>query len=298
MQSAGAARSADSRSTERLANAGEGITAARGALGLTETKRGKTLAFNWTCPHCGTPQSVVNEKYKTYVERIYLADQAEGALAVRVLGVGCSAIGCEKHTIHVALGPAFHETGKWHIVSDESYYLFNQMIYPQGASKPLPDYIPGPLREDYQEACLIRDLSPKASATLIRRCLQGMIRDFAGISKGRLIDEIGALRKAVDENDAPAGISHDSVDAIDAVRGIGNIGAHMEKDINVIVEVEPGEAQALIELTELLFEEWYVARHKRQQRLISIQEMAAAKKQALINAKGAAETGNNTPATD
>jgi hypothetical protein len=33
------------------------------------------------------------------------------------------------------------------------------------------------------------------------------------------------------------------VDAIDHVRKIGNIGAHMEADINVIVEVEPKEAQ-------------------------------------------------------
>ena len=29
--------------------------------------------------------------------------------------------------------------------------------------------------------------------------------------------------------------------AIDAVRSIGNIGAHMEKDINLIVDVDPEE---------------------------------------------------------
>jgi len=32
-------------------------------------------------------------------------------------------------------------------------------------------------------------------------------------------------------------------EAIDAVRKLGNIGAHMEKDINVIVDVDPEEAE-------------------------------------------------------
>jgi hypothetical protein len=82
-----------------------------------------------------------------------------------------------------------------------------------------------------------------------------MIRDFCKISKHRLIDEIKELRKRVNEDQAPLGVQPDTVDAIDHVRKIGNIGAHMETDINVIVDVDPNEAQVLIELAELLFEE-------------------------------------------
>ena len=37
-----------------------------------------------------------------------------------------------------------------------------------------------------------------------------------------------------------------------AVRKVGNIGAHMEKDINVIVDVDPDEAQHLIGLITFL----------------------------------------------
>lgn len=48
----------------------------------------------------------------------------------------------------------------------------------------------------------------------------------------------------------------------------------MEKDIDVIVEVDPDEAQALINLIELLFEEWYVARNKRQESLAKIKTIA------------------------
>lgn len=36
----------------------------------------------------------------------------------------------------------------------------------------------------------------------------------------------------------------------------------MEADVNVIVDVEAGEARLLIGLIETLVDEWYVARHR------------------------------------
>ena len=114
-------------------------------------------------------------------------------------------------------------------------------IYPSSLAKQFPDYIPKAIREDYEEAYSIVNLSPKASATLARRCLQGMIRDFHGIKKSRLIDEINALQMVV-----PAA----QWKAIDSLRSIGNIGAHMEKDINTIVEVDPNEAEKLLKLID------------------------------------------------
>jgi len=133
----------------------------------------------------------------------------------------------------------------------------------------MPDYIPHVIRDDYDEACTIISLSPKASATLSRRALQGMIRDFWGISKNRLYDEINALEDTI----AP-----DVWSAIDAVRSVGNIGAHMEKDINVIIDVDENEAELLIGLLELLAKEWYIARQIRQERLAKITKLAEDKK--------------------
>jgi len=109
-----------------------------------------------------------------------------------------------------------------------------------------------------------------------------MIRDFCGISKPTLFQEIATLKKLADDGNAPRGVSGDSVEAIDHIRQIGNIGAHMEKDINIIIDVEPAEAQVLIELIETLFEEWYVERHKREERFARVKEIAndkAAQKQ-------------------
>ena len=96
-----------------------------------------------------------------------------------------------------------------------------------------PDYVPSPIREDYEEAVAIRELSPKASATLSRRALQGMIREFWGVSEATLKLEIDAIKNDVDL---------EVFEAIESVRKVGNIGAHMEKDINLVVEVEPEEA--------------------------------------------------------
>src|SRR5206468_12920778 len=118
---------------------------------------------------------------------------------------------------------------------------------------------------DYKEACLIASLSPKASATLARRCLQGMIRDFWGVKPARLFDEIAAIEDKVDK---------EAWDAIEAVRKVGNIGAHMETDINVIVDVEPEEAKLLIGLIETLVEEWYIARHDRKSRFGKLVDLA------------------------
>jgi hypothetical protein len=102
-----------------------------------------------------------------------------------------------------------------------------------------------------------------------------MIRDFCGISKSGLIDEIKELRDQLDASAAPKGVTHETVDAIDAVRSVGNVGAHMEKDVDLIVEIEPGEAQMLIELIEMLFDEWYVERDKRTKRLAEITALRA-----------------------
>ncbi len=145
-------------------------------------------------------------------------------------------------------------------------------IYPQCKGKTYPEYIPKQIRQDYEEACLIADLSPKASATLSRRCLQGMIRDFFGITKNRLADEINAVSET-------AGLSKSQKDALDALRKIGNIGAHPERDINLIVDIEPNEAQLMISLIEFFMQHWYIQRHEEEEMLNTIVGVAQQKQE-------------------
>jgi hypothetical protein len=53
----------------------------------------------------------------------------------------------------------------------------------------------------------------------------------------------------------------------------------MEKDINVIVDVEPTEAAALVKLIEYLIEDWYVNKHEREEHLKGIVALKDAKEQ-------------------
>ena len=39
----------------------------------------------------------------------------------------------------------------------------------------------------------------------------------------------------------------------------------MEKDVNEIIDIEPEEAKLLIKLIENLIQDWYIARHKREE---------------------------------
>ena len=129
-------------------------------------------------------------------------------------------------------------------------------IRPISSAVQFPDYIPLKIRQDYEEACAIVDLSPKSSATLSRRCLQSMIRDFWGINKNRLVDAINELHDKVPPTQWKI---------IDALRSLGNIGAHPDADINTIIEIEPSDAQKLIDVIELLINQWYVERQKQEE---------------------------------
>jgi hypothetical protein len=232
---------------------------------------------NWKCSYCGHAQVIDRKRRYAQLHTISVEGWSKGNAAYYVEAIVCANEECKKLSLDFVL--CKHDGYDRNSNTKNVRPVHRWGLLPASSAKPQPDYIPEAVRQDYDEACAIRDLSPKASATITRRCIQGVIRDFCGITKRRLIDEIKELRRLVDAGQAPAGVQADTVDAIDHVRQIGNIGAHMEADINVIVDVDPNEAQALIELTELLFEEWYVAREERTQRIARLAAVAGEKKQ-------------------
>ena len=153
---------------------------------------------------------------------------------------------------------------------DKEEKIINKIVFHSVIIKKYPDFIPQQIREDYEEACGVLDISPKASATLARRCLQGIIRDFYKINKYRLYDEIEELRGYV---------SSDVWKAIDSVRKIGNIGAHMEKDVNTIININKDEAQSIICLIEYLFDYTYINRNKTEELLKTVNEISKDKQE-------------------
>lgn len=220
--------------------------------------------FNWNCPHCERAVTISSGRVTTDRHTLYI-ENAVGRRSLWSRFIVCPNPECRKFTLTAAL----YESAEGSRTEQLLKKLEDWNLVPNSQAKTFPAYIPQPIHDDYREACLIRDLSPKASATLSRRCLQGIIRDFWAARPGRLVDEIDQIKPSVDPL---------TWAAIDAVRKLGNIGAHMEKDINVIVDVDPDEAELLIGLIETLFREWYVAREERKARMGSIVAAASAKK--------------------
>lgn len=225
------------------------------------------MRVEWTCPFCSRDSIVTDANFSEDTAFLDI-ENAQGRKAVIVQFVVCPNPKCRKFTLAASMRPLIRRNAMG--IDTGGVEKVWQLI-PSSAARVFPAYVPKPILDDYTEACLISALSPKASATLSRRCLQGMIRDFWKVTKPNLLQEIDAVKDRVDAQ---------TWAAIDAVRKIGNIGAHMEKDINVIVDVDVEEAAKLIWLVELLIKDWYVLRHERQERLKEIADMAKAKQEA------------------
>ncbi|GHT58501.1 hypothetical protein FACS1894109_12820 [Spirochaetia bacterium] len=223
-------------------------------------------AFSWQCPYCNKQTTIVRDTNVSADVHYYSSPSKDGYIGLFTQIVACPNPECKEYTIVAELYKAEWKNTIKQCIGDA---LFSWQLKPQSHAMPLPDYIPQQIREDYQEACSVLSLSPKASATLARRCLQGMIRDFWGIVKNKLFNEIKELENKVDPS---------TWKAIDAIRSLGNIGAHMEEDVNLIVDIDEDEATVLIKLLEDLFSDWYIARHEREERHQKVLEIAASKK--------------------
>lgn len=221
------------------------------------------MSQSWQCPYC-SHHSIIDGDNISSDYLIFDNRNKYGKLHLSFETITCPNSKCKEFTVDAKIQE---------LKATRPSYRFGKMLNswrlrPQSSSKPLPDYIPSAIKEDYEEACLILNLSPKASATLARRCLQGMIRNFWEVKPQNLAKEIESIKDDVEP---------DTWAAIDVVRKVGNIGAHMEKDINQIVEVDENEAGLLIGLIEMLIEEWYVSRYERQQRLEKIKQLGESK---------------------
>lgn len=128
------------------------------------------------------------------------------------------------------------------------------LVYPKTISRqPLSELIPNTFAQDYKESCLVLSDSPKASAALGRRCLQNLLREKSCVKKAN-------LEKEIEEVLASKQLPSYLAEGIDAVRQLGNFAAHPIKSTNTgeIVDVEPGEAEWILDVLEGLFDFYFV----------------------------------------
>jgi hypothetical protein len=224
---------------------------------------------NWTCLHCNHHVTIGDDDCSSDAHTLNVKN-TEGQVTLYTNFRVCPNPDCQKFSMNASLYKTKYVANSGlRVVDDTPLYAWN--LVPFGVAKVFPDYIPRALRTDYTEACAIAGLSPKAAATLCRRCLQGMVRDFWEVEtkSNRLWDELKEIKDKVDPG---------VWGAIIALKDLGNIGAHMELDVDVMTDVDSGEAELLIELIESLFEDWYIQRHTRNARNTALIAAAAAKK--------------------
>jgi hypothetical protein len=222
--------------------------------------------LDWTCPYCSR-NATLGYANLHHGNSILTEDNVYGPCRLNYSFRICPNEKCKKFSLSATLSRVEKRNDDW--VHKENLFAWD--LLPRSKAQSFPTYIPKAVIDDYGEACLIKDLSPKASATLSRRCLQGIIRDFWKVKPGRLVDEIADIQSKVDPL---------TWQAIEAVRTVGNIAAHMEKDIDLIVDVEPQEADLLIGLIEILINDWYIATENRKNHLKTLVAVADQKSMA------------------
>lgn len=171
---------------------------------------------------------------------------------------------CDQNVIYYSLSNYNTDNGFHLIDSDElgNYDIINEiLIYPSKKEFEHIDSIPRKYIEDYNEAREIISSSPKASAALSRRLLQLILREKYNIKEKNLSTEI---QKFISLPGIPSHLTN----AIDAIRNIGNFAAHPEKEENtgLIINVEPGEAEWLLEIIEALFDFAFIQPKKLEKR--------------------------------
>ncbi len=142
-----------------------------------------------------------------------------------------------------------------------------RLVHPPGIARaPLSPDVPSEFADNYREACLVLADSPKASAALSRRCLQHVLREAAKTKERDLAKQIDEVLPSL-----PSYLTQ----MIDTVRVMGNFAAHPMKSTNTgeIIDVEPGEAEWLLDTLESAFDFYFV------------QPAEAKRKRDAINAK-------------
>lgn len=147
----------------------------------------------------------------------------------------------------------------------ETATITSSLVHPKSAGRPsAPPEVPPEIAEDFNEACVVLADSPKASAALSRRCLQGLLR-------GHGFDQHD-LAKAIDAILATKQLPSWLASSLDAVRNIGNFAAHPMKDTNsgAILPVEPHEAEWNVDVLDGLFDFFYVSPAREQAKIAAL----------------------------
>ena len=203
------------------------------------------------CPHCGT-YFVSNAVAQSL--RFSDSNQAHSA-AYRLH----TCLACNEHSVEYTPQKK-SEPSQWRIIDPIVAPVLN-----------IPNTVPEPIQQAYQEAHAVKDISPNACAGLARRCLQGLLEDqgYADKDPSKQIDLV------LKETDVTRRLPDPIADSVDLVRNYGVFGVHpiKEKTSDAEIAVQAIEADACLEVLAELIDHYYA------------RPLAAAERRAAVDAK-------------
>ena len=207
------------------------------------------------CPHCGVAYRAKNDSIEFYEnERPEVGDYV-----VQVNCVFCPQ--CHQPILTKQDGTIIVSNG--YNGPEGVFKPEEELLYPRFPQvHEIDECVPEDFRKLYKESAEVLGVSPRSSATLSRYLLQKILHTELKIEKRNLEEEIKELENKKD-------IPSTFVTLLQALRKIANFGAHPKKSTNSgeIMDIEPGEAEVMLEIIEQLFDYIFI-KPKRQEEFL------------------------------
>jgi hypothetical protein len=204
------------------------------------------------CPHCNVGIRLEIKESATCPLKQTSSDKR---IAIELSHGFCPE--CNELIVILKRGEYKFVDGEYELKSTEE----ESFLYPKFSQRVVDPLVPDYYRNAFNEANAVLSISPKASAALSRRLLQSLLRDEYQINYDN-------LNKQIDNFIARSDIPPDVSEYVDAIRNIGNFAAHPNKYQNTgeIVDVEPEEAEWLLQVLEELFDVKFMQPKQNQER--------------------------------
>lgn len=212
----------------------------------------------WECPICKNKRELGKDEYsKTFPHEASYLDGSRQTIFSEIFI--CTNMNCK----NVEFRTTIQETKLVEIKTTDINYMVSGRKKTEKRTETIKAFsyltkdkfekyrgiIPDTILKDYEEAYLISELSPRASTVLIRRCIQGIIREQHQTRENNLKKEIDELLGK---------ISPEFKNAFDCLRLIGNIGAHPEADIYEDKDISIEEIRIILTAFSAIINYYYI----------------------------------------
>lgn len=133
-------------------------------------------SFHWRCPYCDRDTTITYNRYHSDKIRLEI-ENADGPRELHCHFIVCPNEKCKKFTLTACLYESI-EKFKGSYSRGKCLQIWN--LIPPSQAKTYPDFIPKPIISDYQEACLVKDLSPKSLCYIIEKMSAGNHKEACG----------------------------------------------------------------------------------------------------------------------